>query len=269
MKPPIRPFALAILVAAPAPAQDTPSDLRDMVGARAGQAEGELIRRGYRSVRSQAGDDRRYTYWWNKTYGRCVTVATMDGRYDSITETPAPDCGRGGALRERPATVPAYAARPGYDDDGQGDNDRFTVEGRPVELGLVCFGEGQGPDIANRAGWSWNPRRDRYDYGNRMEMTERHFDAALTVQVWPGGGRVRLPKSLIPPINSRGRDGWWDLRDVTIDPDRVTASYRLNGLNKPTMTIDRRSGRISVAGTPPYGFRGTCDMVDGRDHRRF
>ena len=37
--------------------------LEDLVGARAGQAEGELARRGYRLIRTQSGDDRTYTFW--------------------------------------------------------------------------------------------------------------------------------------------------------------------------------------------------------------
>jgi hypothetical protein len=49
----------------------------------------------------------------------------------------------------------------------------------------------------------------------------------------------------------------------------IRARYRLNGLNKPQVTIDRRSGRISVQGTAPYAFSGICDLVDGSDHRRF
>lgn len=88
----IRLAAPMILAAAPAIAQDTPPDLRDMIGARAGQGEGELARRGYRFVRGEKGDDRSYSYWWQADRRRCVTVATMNGRYDSIVAAPAPDC---------------------------------------------------------------------------------------------------------------------------------------------------------------------------------
>ncbi|WP_212611865.1 hypothetical protein [Sphingomonas baiyangensis] len=89
---------LMSMLAAPASAQDTPRDLRDMVGARAGQAEAELQRRGYRSAGGQRGDDRSYTYWWNADRRQCVTIATMNGRYDSITLSPAPDCRQRAAM---------------------------------------------------------------------------------------------------------------------------------------------------------------------------
>ena len=66
--------------------------LEDMVGARAGQAESELQRRGYVNTGGSKGDDRSYTNWWNADRRQCVTIATMNGRYDSVTPTTAPDC---------------------------------------------------------------------------------------------------------------------------------------------------------------------------------
>lgn len=72
------------------------------MGARGSSGESELQRRGYANVGGQKGDDRSYSYWWNARSRQCVTVATMDGRYASITPSPAPDCGKrqgGGAGR--------------------------------------------------------------------------------------------------------------------------------------------------------------------------
>ncbi|SMF61689.1 hypothetical protein [Allosphingosinicella indica] len=238
----------------PALAQ-TPPGLRDLVGARGSSGETQLQARGYRYVSGQTGDDRVWTNWWNARLGQCVTVATVNGRYDSITETPAPDCGQGSASEGRDDR------RPGSPASGADDRD--------INIGLVCFGEGQRPELATRYGWQWNERRGRYDYGNRTEIAPRDFDAAVTVQVWGDGGRILLPRKLIPPINSRGNDGWWDLTNVDEGPDQIRATYRLNGLNRPKVTIDRRSGRISIQGTGDYAFRGTCDRADGDDHRRF
>jgi hypothetical protein len=93
------------------------------------------------------------------------------------------------------------------------------------------------------------------------------FDASLMLQTWEGGGRIRLPKSLVPPLNSRGTNGWWDLSNVSVGPDLIQASYRLNGLNRPKVAIDRRTGRITVKGFGDYGFRGTCDTNDHQARR--
>lgn len=239
----------ALLFAMPQGASAQSTGLDDMVGARAGQAEGEVQRRGYAFVRGEKGDDRSYTYWWNAARNQCVTIATMDGRYSSVTATPAPDC------RQRGTAAAAIGDRP-------------TVDGQSVALGLVCFGDGTRDGIASGTAWTWNARRNRYDQARTTETRTEMFDASLMIQTWDGGGRIRLPKSLIPPLNSRGNDGWWDLNDVTVGDDTIRASYRLNGLNKPKVTIDRRSGRITVKGLSDYGFRGTCDTI-GHELRRF
>lgn len=88
-------------------AQDTPRDLRDLVGARGSSGEQALADRGYINVGSQRGDDRVWTTWWNERRGACVTVATVNGRYDSITSSPAPDC-----RRNRPTTLPGPVGGP-------------------------------------------------------------------------------------------------------------------------------------------------------------
>lgn len=278
-----------IFAAVPASIAAQSTGLEDMVGARAGQAEAALQSRGYRFIRGEKGDDRSYAYWWNDVRRQCVTIATMDGRYNSITPTTAPDCrqsvaGRPGGDGSRPDYPPrrdypddrgdpprrdyadnrGYPPPPGYPSGGGGP----IVDGRNVELGLVCFGDGSRDGIASGTTWTWNRERDRYEYGRYNETRTEVFDASLMVQTWSGGGRIRLPRSLIPPINSRGNGGWWDLYDVSVGPDLISATYRLNGLNKPRLTIDRRSGRITVQGTASYGFRGRCDQI-GNEPRRF
>lgn len=88
-------------------AQSTPPDLRDLVGARGSSGEQAMATRGYVNVGAQTGDDRVWTTWWNERRGACVTVATVNGRYDSITSTPAPDC-----RRNRPTTLPGPTGGP-------------------------------------------------------------------------------------------------------------------------------------------------------------
>lgn len=280
------PAAVAALLlfstALPSGANAQSTGLDNMIGARAGQAEGELRRRGYVNTGGSQGDDRSYTNWWNADRRQCVTIATMNGRYDSITATTPPDCHQPASLRPRPdngdrpqpGSVPGqnYSRPPYRPDDGRpstlpGDAGP-VVNGRPVSLGLVCFGDGKRDGIASGTRWTWNSGHNRYDYDSYSETRPEMFDASLMVQTWEGGGRIRLPKSLIPPLNSRGNNGWWDLSDVAVGPDTIRGTYRLNGLNKPRIVIDRRSGRITVQGFSNYGFRGTCDTI-GHEPRRF
>ena len=85
-------FAIVLTTAFSANAQNTPSDVRDLIGERASSGERQLQRRGYRFVKTTKGDDRSYSNWWKSSSRACITVATMNGRYDSIITTPAPDC---------------------------------------------------------------------------------------------------------------------------------------------------------------------------------
>lgn len=86
-------LAFAVGLASTASAQ-TPPRLSDMVGARAGQAEGELQRRGYQSTdRSEVVGDGRMTYW--RRGDECVSIMTRDGRYDSINQAGRSECGGG------------------------------------------------------------------------------------------------------------------------------------------------------------------------------
>ena len=93
---------------------DTPRDLDDLVGARAGQAERALQARGYAFVRTQGGADRKWGFWWNGRTQTCVTIDTYDGRYDSITTSPAPDCSRSADNRPGPGGYPPSSQLPSY-----------------------------------------------------------------------------------------------------------------------------------------------------------
>lgn len=62
--------------------------LKDLEGARAGQAEGEVKRRGYHWIKS----DGAYSYWREESTDYCVTIRTDDGRYKSIAYATKVDC---------------------------------------------------------------------------------------------------------------------------------------------------------------------------------
>jgi len=86
---------LALGAVSPALAQ-TPGRLSDLVGARAGQSEGELARRGYQATdRSEVVGDGRLTYW--RRGDECVAIMTRDGRYASINQAGRSECGGGGS----------------------------------------------------------------------------------------------------------------------------------------------------------------------------
>ncbi len=99
-------LAIAACAATSALAQETPPDLRDLVGARGAGGETALTSRGFVNVGGRTGDDRKWTYWWNARRGLCLSVATVNGRYEAITVSPASDC------RPRPVTLPGPVGPP-------------------------------------------------------------------------------------------------------------------------------------------------------------
>ncbi len=90
--------AAAVVVASVSMAAgaSTPGDVRDLVGARASSGESALQARGYVHIDTKKYGDRAYGQWWNPSRKECLSVATVNGRYDSITSAPSIDCNQHG-----------------------------------------------------------------------------------------------------------------------------------------------------------------------------
>jgi hypothetical protein len=232
----------------PASAQVTPSDVRDLVGARAAGAEGELASRGYINVGGSSGDDRRYTYWWNERRGVCLTVATADGRYSSVVSSPAAGCRQdaGGGAFHPPEFGYGGAA-------GRGDYREH--------IALICYGEGQKLGAETRSGYEWDADKRRYVPKSGVQWTNQDYNTSVTIEIDGDRGRIRPAKNMLPPINSGDNGGWYDINSLSVSRDMIRGEFRLNGLNKPRLMIDRRAGRITVDGLTK--FAGTCDPLDG------
>lgn len=127
---------LLLALCATAATAETPSAVSDLVGARGAGGETQLEARGYVHIKTEKGDDRAWSYWWQPARRECISVAVYDGRFDSITTTPAPDCNQsassGGSDSAAAAAVVAGVALIGaaalahqshHHDDGQHPSD--------------------------------------------------------------------------------------------------------------------------------------------------
>lgn len=252
-------LALLALASAAAPltaaAQAAP-DVADLIGARAAGGETQLLSRGYENKAGNVVRDTRYTFWWNARTGRCISVATADGRYAAIIAVPAENCGNGsaGGQYSPPADHHNDRADPGYRDAGS--------------LVLVCYGGGNRPTVTSRPDYQWNSHKHSWEWSNRLDSSSENFSSDVQIELYGSEGRIQLGPKLVPPIHSGDDHGWWDLDNVVVTADTITASYRLNGLNKPKVKIDRRSGLINIKGMTD--FSGRCDAGDwGAGQRRF
>ena len=113
------------------------------------------------------------------------------------------------------------------------------------------LGEGLSPRFAARL--------DRLCRAGRLAVSAVSFwETALLAQK----GRIELPASLMPPPSAWGRPGrdgaWWTLNNVYVSNSRATARYNMPGAGTPRLTIDRRSGRITITGSNRYRYTGVC-----------
>ncbi len=149
-------------------------------------------------------------------------------------------------------------------DDRRGDWDDDRGSGRD-DIQLVCFGQAENLRVENRSGVQWNPEKHRYEEKSELVTGRNNFDTAVNISIHADDGRIRIPKQLIPPLNSGGSDGWWNIDELLVGHNEIRGRFRLNGLNRPSIVIDRRSGSITVDGM--IKFNGRCEQDSG--HRRF
>ncbi|TNE62218.1 MAG: hypothetical protein EP335_13040 [Alphaproteobacteria bacterium] len=140
-----------------------------------------------------------------------------------------------------------------------------TADDGPARINLVCYGEGTKKAPETKYGYEWDKDKKKYESTRRTEYEEKAFDATVKVEIAGNMGRIHLTGKLVPPIHSGGSDGWWPLEKLNVFDDRITARYRLNGLNKPKVSIDRMSGRINIDGLED--FRGNCEAADDQERK--
>jgi hypothetical protein len=236
---------LAALLAAPAAAQ-TPRDVADLAGARAAGAETQMVARGYQLVRNTATEDTRWNFWWSSVQQQCVSVAVSDGHYQALNVVPRENCTAGG--------VQAVAPPPMTAESGE-------------TLALVCYGQGNRPSVATRTEYEWDRQRHRYRPTTRVESSTEDFESDVQVELYGDHGRIHLGSRLVPPIHSGATNGWWDLQDLVVTAERITARYRLNGMNHPRLAIDRRTGHIAIDAATD--FSGMCEAGSWGGRNRF
>ncbi len=121
---------------------------RDLIGARAGQAENSLRARGYALDHTDGG----VQYWWNAGSRECINLFVDNGRYDTIDRRPASECnaGRGGKKDNSGAVIAgalaigilaaaAASANKHKDDDRDRDDGRRNDPPYSPARGVDCY----------------------------------------------------------------------------------------------------------------------------------
>ena len=96
---------------------------------------------------------------------------------------------------------------------------------------------------------------------------DRAFTDQVDVELAGQTGRIRLPRTMLPPMNG-GKAGWFELRKLQVTDRAINASVAVNFINKPKVHIDRVTGTITIAGKNG-DYNGRCKKVDPAAQRQF
>ena len=127
-------------------------------------------------------------------------------------------------------------------------------------IALICYGEGEKLTNQYRTGYQWDADKRRYVPKSGFELAPKDYDTSVTIQIDGDAGRIRPARNMIPPIHSDSDGGWYDIRNLSVGRDTIRGQFKLNGANQPKLSIDRRSGHITLDGLTK--FRGECDPID-------
>jgi hypothetical protein len=135
----------------------------------------------------------------------------------------------------------------------------ISTTAQALELTLVCQGQTQ----AQVAHGSFATACGDNKCVNANGFTTRTRETAdvLTVELHDSGGRIQVPRAMLPPIHGPGKNGWWDLDELQVNDREITGRYSVNVLNVPRVRIDRQTGTITIDGHSE-NYRGSCEVAD-------
>jgi hypothetical protein len=98
-------------------------------------------------------------------------------------------------------------------------------------------------------------------------MRQQGFEDQVDVRLFGGDDRIRLPRSMLPPVHG-GDGGWFKLKNVVADSRSIRAKAAVNFMNNPNVFIDRVTGTISISGRAG-DYSGQCQAVDANVPAKF
>ena len=91
-------------------------------------------------------------------------------------------------------------------------------------------------------------------------------DDPMLVDITGDRGRIRIPHIMRHP---GGDEGWRPLWGLKLDEHLINGHFAMNLWNRPSVTIDRVSGRIALIGFRGFAFHGDCLPYDANAAQKF
>ena len=142
----------------------------------------------------------------------------------------------------------------------------FAPLGFSASLDLVCsgFATVTNSKVSSSSANVYGGGNSVYGTGNTVTSSDTQVEAELIFHLDDGynEGFIQLPSVMRPPIGGRKKDKF-ELKDIIVSDKEIKANFRINGFNKPKITISRITGKMEYkAFASPKNFSGDCSVLD-------
>lgn len=134
------------------------------------------------------------------------------------------------------------------------------------ELHLVCVGGGSHLQETSSFAVAHN-NFGGSAWGHAVGIGHAGYEDEVSIDIVDGDGKVRLPRSLLPPIHG-GDDAWFKMTNLVEGDREITGSANVNVVTHPKIRLDRYSGVVSIDGRMGT-FTAQCQKVDANADRQF
>ncbi len=131
----------------------------------------------------------------------------------------------------------------------------------PLELHLACDGIGTYAEGGGSTVFVVDDQRNSTDVSG-VEVHRGRVQDEVLVDVFGNDARIRLPGVMLPKKHKRDDEGWLRLGSPRITDRDIAGNFKVNFLNKPTVSISRMTGHIELKGGSKLSFSGECHTYD-------
>jgi len=126
-------------------------------------------------------------------------------------------------------------------------------------LSLECYGTGS-------KGSTMSKFDQKTGISSQTHYTDRS-NSSVNVSIDKEKSWIQIPTHLLPPMKIKKPNNKYNIYNLKISDDSITGKFKLNIMNRPSLTLDRYSGVLSFKG-PMVSFTGKCKKVD-RTEKKF
>lgn len=135
------------------------------------------------------------------------------------------------------------------------------------DFNLNCNGGGTSSDSDVTTGYVTDSY-GRTTTGQVLSSRNYNYAEGISIEISGSSGRVRMPRNLLPVIKG-GNNGWFELDNIIISDREITASAKVNFINKPKISIDRMSGTVSINSKKGTFFGQCSNYIADQSKRAF